>query len=198
MSFTYGQKARELLLELKQGDWLPPYSDERVRQVIAEINALHADMLHTVQSAKASLAPDEPISDSAVICNLSVHNAAMQRNKRMLLAYLNHRAVRLRQMRWETGAVVPEMIKRNMSSSEREYFAAYDSLISEYMDEFELDLTADMKPPKDLYVEVRVMKDCGEIVTATGTVHLEMNTTHFLPRSDVEHLIRQGFLRQID
>lgn len=25
MSFTYGQKARELLLELKQGDWLPPY-----------------------------------------------------------------------------------------------------------------------------------------------------------------------------
>lgn len=55
-----------------------------------------------------------------------------------------------------------------------------------------------MKPPKDLYVEVRVMKDCGEIVTATGTVHLEMNTTHFLPRSDVEHLIRQGFLRQID
>lgn len=30
--------------------------DERVRQVVAEINALHGDMLRTVQSAKATLA----------------------------------------------------------------------------------------------------------------------------------------------
>ena len=37
-----------------------------------------------------------------------------------------------------------------------------------------------------MYVEIRVIQDCGEIVTSEGnTVHLEENTTHFLKRVDV-------------
>lgn len=54
-----------------------------------------------------------------------------------------------------------------------------------------------MQPPKDLYVEVRVLRDCGEIMTENGLVNLEANSTHFLRRVDVEQLIRQGLLEQI-
>ena len=55
----------------------------------------------------------------------------------------------------------------------------------------------DLQPPKDLYIEVRVVVDCGEIMTDTGSVNLEAGTVHFLRRSDVEHLIRQGMLEQM-
>ena len=54
-----------------------------------------------------------------------------------------------------------------------------------------------MQPPKDLYIEVRVLKDCGEIFTENGPVNLEINSTHFLRRVDVESLIRQGMLVQV-
>ena len=54
-----------------------------------------------------------------------------------------------------------------------------------------------MEPPKDLYVQVRVLQDIKELCTENGTVNLEMNSTHFLRRSDVEHLIRQGSLQQL-
>lgn len=55
----------------------------------------------------------------------------------------------------------------------------------------------DSKPPKDLFVEVRVLRDCGEVMTENGAVNLEANSTHFLRRVDVEQLIRQGLLEQI-
>ena len=111
-----------------------------------------------------------------------------------------------------------------------------------------LDVTADLTPPTDLYIEVlftflkcpsrrhdvslqvRVLEDFGEIYTANGNaplshtythththssytdthayadrsirfsegvVNLEKNTTHFLPRSDVEGLIRRGILEHL-
>ena len=76
-------------------------------------------------------------------------------------------------------------------------FTAYDKLHGDYASFLQMDLTADLQPPKDLYIEVRVEKDCGEIFTDSGAVTLERGTTHYLRRSDVEHLIRQGFLRAL-
>jgi len=55
----------------------------------------------------------------------------------------------------------------------------------------------DQQPPKNLYIEVRVLEDCGEILTESGSINLERNTTHFLRRSDVEHLVRQGMLEEV-
>lgn len=58
-------------------------------------------------------------------------------------------------------------------------------------------ISQDLKPPKDLYVEVRVLRDCGEVMTESGLVNLEAHSQHFLRRVDVEQLIRQGLLEQI-
>lgn len=46
-------------------------------------------------------------------------------------------------------------------------------------------------------IEVRVLKDCGEIVTDSGPVNLQQNTYHYLKRSDVEHLIQQNYVEEI-
>lgn len=70
--------------------------------------------------------------------------------------------------------------------------------VSDYMRGLQLDLTIDLQqPPKDLYIEVRVLQNYGEIMTESGVVVLQKNTTHFLPRTDVEPLIRQGILQHI-
>ena len=61
-----------------------------------------------------------------------------------------------------------------------------------------MDLTIDQDPPKSLYIEVRCVQDHGELETDDGTViMLKKNTQHFLPRSQVEPLIRQGILQHV-
>jgi GINS complex subunit 1 len=62
----------------------------------------------------------------------------------------------------------------------------------------DMDLTAHLQPPHDLFVEVRALQDAGEIVLQSGTrLFITKNTTHFLRRTDVEHLIRQNILEQV-
>ena len=54
-----------------------------------------------------------------------------------------------------------------------------------------ISVTGLKNPPKVLYVEVRVLRDCGEVMTESGVVNLEAHSQHFLRRVDVEQLIRQ-------
>ena len=42
---NYGQRSKELLLELKRSDFIPPYNDEAVRATLSEIS-LHFDELN--------------------------------------------------------------------------------------------------------------------------------------------------------
>jgi GINS complex subunit 1 len=56
-----------------------------------------------------------------------------------------------------------------------------------------IDLTLDLTPPKELFIEVRIKEDYGEVMLPeSGVVTLQKNTTHLLRRTDVEHLIKQG------
>ena len=54
----------------------------------------------------------------------------------------------------------------------------------------------DMYPPKQLNIEVHVLKSYGEIMTPTGTVTLTKGDRLSLRRTDVEHLIRQGVVEE--
>ena len=56
----------------------------------------------------------------------------------------------------------------------------------------------DLTPPKDLFIEVRIKKDCGAVMLPeSGEVHLQKNTTHLLRRSEVDHLIKQGIITEV-
>ncbi|KAG7401679.1 DNA replication complex GINS protein PSF1 [Phytophthora boehmeriae] len=186
-------KGRELLRELQRSDWLPPYNEDLVRQVVDESGLLHEELVRKLNAFKdnAEGPPD------AVHCSLIVNHQCLLRNKRCLIAYLYHRVEKIKALRWDTGTIIPAPLAQNLCQRELQFFNAYDQLLTDYMADFELDLTADQKPPKDLYVEVRVLRDCGEVMTESGLVNLEAHSQHFLRRVDVEQLIRQGLLEQI-
>ncbi len=54
----------------------------------------------------------------------------------------------------------------------------------------------DLQPPKHLYIEVLVLADYGDIMTASGPVMLKKDERLLLKRTDVEQLIRQGVLAE--
>ncbi len=54
----------------------------------------------------------------------------------------------------------------------------------------DLDLTKDLDPPKDLYIEVRVVDEIGPFTNRDGVIlNLEKNSTHYLKISDVRFFI---------
>jgi hypothetical protein len=43
-----------------------------------------------------------------------------------------------------------------------------------------------MEPPNDRYIEVRVLQECGDIITSDGDIlKLSLNSFHFVKRADV-------------
>ncbi|KAJ2004302.1 DNA replication protein psf1 [Coemansia thaxteri] len=134
----------------------------------------------------------------------------LNRNKRCLLAYHHRRAQFLRLLLWTlhlASSMVPSSLSQRLSPEEQNYARDYARLNSSYRDAVEgqlcpsdsLNWTADGElPPRDLFIEVRVVKDCGEIVTENGVVNLQAGTQHYLHRSDVEHLVTIGYLEHIN
>ena len=136
-----------------------------------------------------------------------MRHAALQRNKRCLLAYVYTRMNWIASLRFELATVVaPKHIKANMSDLEVAWFQRYSKTLANYMKSLSqatqmngIDLTQYTRPPKSLYIHVRCMQDYGELELSDGhTVSLLMNSQHYLLASDVTDLIKQGTLEHID
>ena len=84
-----------------------------------------------------------------------------------------------------------------LSAREHDYFSEYNQVLNEYFDGIDFDLTADIKPPKELFIEIRVLENCGEILTENGVVNMVQGSRACLRRTDVEHLIRQGKVEHV-
>lgn len=109
----------------------------------------------------------------------------MRRNKRCLLAYHKVRSDKLEEYCWggvdvleqqaqkangngagESGAAGAES---SLSPEEEEYVRQYSDLLAAYKGQWtDIDLTGSLEPPKDLFIDVRVLKDAGEIQTEYG------------------------------
>ncbi|KAJ9590790.1 hypothetical protein L9F63_016176 [Diploptera punctata] len=191
----FGEKAFELIKELHRSpDSLPLFNEDGVRTVLDEMKALFEENQRDVNNHVAG--------DASVLSGVHVRHAAIERNKRCLLAYLYNRVMKIRQMRWEFGSILPPEIKNNLCEPEIQWFNSYSKCLANYMktigDNNGLDLTQDVKPPKSLYIEVRCLKDYGRFELEDGeTVLLKKNSQHLLPRSACELLIRQGTLEHI-
>lgn len=136
--------------------------------------------------------------DLSLASEMLTKHTSVRQNKRCLHAYLGERADRIRRLCWELGAVPPPEVKANMSRAEQEFYRGYSKVLTSYKAHYlDLDLTAASVPPKELFVEVRVLRDCGELQTEYGVVNLQKNSQHFLRRTDVEHLIKQGYLQHL-
>ena len=59
----------------------------------------------------------------------------------------------------------------SLSPDEEEYVRRYGDLLAAYKGQWtDIDLTGSLEPPRDLFVDVRVLKDAGEIQTEYGYV----------------------------
>ena len=219
---NYGQRGRELLLDLKRSDWLPAYNEDGVRATLQEIS-LHTDELtdlvraaNRVSNATTSTSSSAQQQQPGNIAietrpSMILHDASIRRNKRCLLAYHAYRADKLRALRWETAGTLPPTMKWVLSEAEVDFFHEYDKLASRYAlssssssgggssSMGDLDWNADAMPPEENFVQVRVVQSgLGRIETEMcGVVELEVGSMHYLPRGDVEHLVRQGALVQL-
>mmetsp|Transcript_31882 Transcript_31882/g.95980 ORF Transcript_31882/g.95980 Transcript_31882/m.95980 type:complete len:192 (-) Transcript_31882:85-660(-) len=189
----YGDVAIELLRELKRSapHTIPLYNEDRVRQAVEEINSLFAEVRGTLKEF-------EPQKNAPPVAgSMMIQYEAILRNKRCVLAYLMERVKRLQMLRWDVGAVLPHELKESLSLQETDFFLQYSRGLNAYTSNVGIDLTTDLIPPKDLYIEVRCLENIGEIMTEEGTMLLEKGSQHFLRRSDVEPLIRAGKLEHI-
>jgi len=110
----------------------------------------------------------------------------MRRNKRCLLAYHRVRTDKLEELCWKgvdlisgdfssegparNGSVeASDASKSSLSPEEEEYIRLYGDLLAAYKGQWtDIDLTGSLEPPRDLFIDVRVLKDAGEIQTEYG------------------------------
>ena len=126
----------------------------------------------------------DPNADQATACTILVDHLSMRRNKRCLLAYHRTRTDKLEELVWN-GSDVTDLSGQqagtngasgnndaganSLSPQEEEYVRQYGDLLAAYKGQWtDIDLTGSLDPPKDLFIDVRVLKDAGEIQTEYG------------------------------
>lgn len=189
-----GQRARQLLSELRGATSLPAYADETVRGVLAECLALDRELVALVAEA-AELPADDALRVPAV-----VYDATVARNARALLAYHSRRCEMLEDLRWAAGpalAALPVELRSKLSAPEADYFRAYSEALAQFAADAGVDATADRQAPKEATVEVVALRDCGELMTTRGRRDVREREVHVMRRADAEPLVRNGWLRHI-
>eukprot|EP01094_Clydonella_sp_ATCC50884_P015372 TRINITY_DN25970_c0_g1_i1.p1 TRINITY_DN25970_c0_g1~~TRINITY_DN25970_c0_g1_i1.p1 ORF type:complete len:220 (+),score=55.93 TRINITY_DN25970_c0_g1_i1:69-662(+) len=190
---AYAAAAIELLKELKRaGNDLPPANKAILDYVGGEIR-MHCDEARALTREYENELDVTPEVRVAV----AVHHAAIERNKRIVVAYLVERLRRVRSIRWEHGALMPEATRDAMTEGESDFLTAYQGLLLDFSTDMGVDLTGQLtEPPRDLFIEVRALESCGEIWTGAGPIHIEKNNTYLLRKSDVEDLLHRGILER--
>ena len=164
---------------------LPPYQIELVRTVTREVHQLDRDVTAILAPFGGHFIPHQ---EPAIACALLVDHLCMRRNKRCLLAYHRVRTEKLEELCWTGVDVLEQQLPSegeddgtvvNMSAAahsslspeEEEYFRLFSDLLAAYKGQWtDVDLTGSLEPPRDLFVDVRVLKDAGEIQTEYGYV----------------------------
>jgi len=208
----YGESGLKLVQHAKRTQalgQLPPYQTELVRTVAREVRELDKDVTNILVPFRGSFNPSD---DPATAVSLLVDHLCMRRNKRCLLAYHRVRADRLEEMCWDGQDVLGPTqsggsgsgmdseggTSSSLSPEEEEYVRQYSDMLAAYKGEWtDIDLTGSLDPPRDLFIDVRVLKDAGEVQTEYGAITLTKNSQFYVRQGDVERLIAQGFLQKL-
>ncbi|KAH9845508.1 DNA replication complex GINS protein PSF1 [Teratosphaeria destructans] len=222
----YAEQANKLVLDAKRIQSLPvlpPYAATTVRAVTKEVRDLDRDTTNLLApySTASTQSSDgtqikssfNPADDPSTACALLVNHLSMRRNKRCLLSYHRTRTDKLEEMCW-SGVDITDLqlasqqsqaprgqsstTTSSLSAEEEQYVHQYSDLLSAYKGQWtDIDLTGSLEPPKDIFIDVRVLKDAGEIQTEYGSITLTKNSQFYVRQADVERLIQQGYLMKL-
>ncbi|KAL4496956.1 hypothetical protein ABPG72_002112 [Tetrahymena utriculariae] len=198
-------KASKLLKELKGSKFLPYYNEELIKELKKDIKG-HCDSFIKIISEPEDENDSKQDKYQKYMTNIKTLQLIIYRYKRIILAYLSKRMDIIEQYVWEFGQNLPKEYKEFLHPDEKQYTENYRSLIVNYSKnmtqnypDVNFDLTKDLEPPHDTFIEVRVLQDCGEILTSYGeAIKLSKDTQHYVKRQEVEHLILQGYLKPIE
>ncbi|EON67395.1 DNA replication complex GINS protein PSF1 [Coniosporium apollinis CBS 100218] len=219
----YGELGNKLVQHAKRTQslaHLPPYQTEIVRALTREVRDLDKDVAALLEPFQGSF---NPSADPSTACALLVNHLCMRRNKRCLLAYHRVRADKLEEMCWAGVDVLERQQQQqqqeqsvagrprvegalggdvgnesSLSPEEEEYVRQYGDLLAAYKGQWtDIDLTGSLEPPRDLFIDVRVLRDAGEIQTEYGAINLTKNSQFYVRQGDVERLIAQGYLQRL-
>lgn len=216
----YGEQANKLVADAKRTQnlpHLPPYASITIQAVTKEVRDLdreNAEILSKYNSSSTQSSDGtqikssfNPAEDPATACSLMVNHLSMRRNKRCLLAYHRTRTDKLEEMIWNGQDVFSARPNAgaggeaaanasSLSAEEEQYVHQYSELLAQYKGQWtDIDLTGSLEPPSEIFVDVRVMKDAGEIQTEYGSLNLTKNSQFFVRKGDVESLIQQGYVQ---
>lgn len=161
-----------------------------MRTSVREVRSLDASVANKLASYGGAF---DPATDPGAAAGLLVEYVSMRRNKRCLLAYHRQRTEKVQELVWRgvdlleesgasgggVGGTVAEGAgddggervggSTSLSPEEEEYARGYAELLAAYKGRWtDVDLTGSLEPPRDLFVDVRVLKDAGEIQTEYG------------------------------
>ncbi|ODV89746.1 hypothetical protein CANCADRAFT_32909 [Tortispora caseinolytica NRRL Y-17796] len=193
-----GDNATKLMQEAKRTislEKLPPYNKDVVNAVCREIRVLDAQTSDVFTDLAAR--NTDPATDRTAACALFVLRLSLLRNKRCLLAYQRLRATRIEDLAW-AGLEPSDTLAEGLAGEEDEYLRHYSDVIAEYKGSWtNVDLGGSLEPPNDLFIDVRVVQDAGDVQTEYGVLTLTKNSQFYVRQSDVERLIQQGILQRI-
>merc|ERR1711936_1555454 len=140
----FGEKAFELIKELQRAPvgQVPAYNEDVVRQVLDEMKTLFEENQKEVAATNDG--------EQGLFSGVQLRHASLERNKRCLLAYVYNRMMRLKELRWELGSVLPTNVKLNLCENEVKWNSNYNKSIANYMMSVGgvgIDLTQNVVPP---------------------------------------------------
>ncbi|KAI3381312.1 hypothetical protein SNEBB_005502 [Seison nebaliae] len=182
---------------------IPKFSREKFNEIIKEINRMHNENIEQVQ-----LVVDENKDGSKYIMPVRLRHALMERMKRSLLIYVYNRCRSLQRIRWIEGAtILSRTTSEKLHMAESDWYRRYCRNLTRYLlalnedEECGLDITLfsdNLPPPKSLYIQVKCLRDYGDLeLSSGGHMKLRRDTQYYLPSVDCYHLIRQGILLHI-
>ncbi|KAF7366671.1 GINS complex Psf1 component [Mycena sanguinolenta] len=204
MSFedSFGRLANDLVLRAKLSSELKrllPYDGPLVRLVLQEQHDLNAKIgAMEAEGVTTSMHERWP---ALVILIRVVHQ-----NKRCLLAYHSHRLDVIRTAYWEAGGAIAHVLaahQHEMSTNEIQYLHGLHDSVVRYRDDLSatdvVDLTMGIEdPPREsVFVTVETIREPGPLYIESGLINFKVGQRYILLKHDIEHLILQGYLREV-
>lgn len=220
----YGDLATKLTLQSKRLPSLPLIPSAPTETILAITREIHDLNTHFTSLLHAA-SPDgtsqgfNPDLDPGASVALLIDYQSIRWNKRCLLAYWMTRLSRIEGLVWQgvdptipadgTSSPTPQTgdgSSRTLEGSrshalipeEISFAQAYDDLLLNHSSKFsDIDLRGTLEPPRDLFIDVRVLKDAGTVETEYGSLRLAKNSQFFVREGDVTGLLRAGYLQKL-
>jgi len=205
MSFgdSYAELAHRLILRAKSSldlGMLLPYDGPLVRLVIQEQYELEKKIRALEDDGVTS--PMHERWPTLIVLVRVVHQ-----NKRCLLAYHSQRLSAIRTAYWAAGGAAAHVIaqsRNDMSQDEIVYLRSYHDSVVQYRqivlpaDVVDIAMGIEDPPGEYPFITVEAILPLGGPVhTESGLLDFQVGDRYILQKRDIEHLILQGYLREV-